>query len=150
MPYFPEHCHAAELAEAVSGVCEEVDFWVRLGVGTYRGFIGSVDCGVGSKVGWFGVWRRVSCRCGGVYLLIWESHGVVGVGALDGCVYGPLDASFQAGTELRVSALFLAIQSALHEDEFGDSTHPGFTNAERPDARLFVQGNQTTLVNGSL
>ena len=32
VPYFTEHCQAAELAEAISGICEEVDFWVVLGV----------------------------------------------------------------------------------------------------------------------
>ena len=116
MPYFPEHCHAAELAEAISGICVEVDFWVKLGVGVYFGFIGSFDGGVGSKVGWFGVRRRVSRQCGGVGTLIWESHGVVGVGALDGCMYGPLNAGFQSGAELRVAARFLEFQSALHED----------------------------------
>ena len=150
MPYFPEHYHADELAKAISGFCEEVHFWVRLGVGVYRGFIGSVDCGVGSKVGWFGVWRRISHRCGSVDSLIWESHGVVGVGTFDGCMYGPLDASFQSGAELRVAAGFLAVQSTLHENKFGDSMHPGFANAERPDARLFVQGNQASLAHGSV
>ena len=109
MPYFPEDCHAAELSIAISGICEEVAFWVRLGVGVYSGFIGSVECGVDSKIGWFGVWRRVSCRCGGVDFHISKSHGVVGVGTLDGCVYGPFDASFQSGAELRVAARFLAV-----------------------------------------
>ena len=47
VPFFPEHCHVAELAEAISGICEEVDFWVMLGVGIYRGCVGSVDWGLG-------------------------------------------------------------------------------------------------------
>jgi hypothetical protein len=45
-------------------------------------------------------------------------HGVVVVGALDGGMYGPLNASIQSGAELHVSACFLAVQSTLHEDKF--------------------------------
>jgi hypothetical protein len=42
---------------------------------------------------------------------------------------------------LRVTARFLAIHSALHEDKLGDGAHLGFTYAERRDSWLLVQGN---------
>ena len=99
-------------------------------MGLYRGCIGIVDGGLGFWIRRFGVRRRVSCQCGGVVFLTWEPHGIIGGGALDRCVYGPLDACFQSGAELRVAARFFAIQFALHEDKLGDGAHPGFTDAE--------------------
>ena len=65
-------------------------------------------------------------------------------------MYGPLNACFQASAELCVTARFLAIHITLHEDKLGDGVHPGFTNAERPDAWLLVQGNQASLVHGAV
>jgi hypothetical protein len=62
-------------------------------------------------------------------------------------VYCALDAGFQSRAELRIAARFFAVESALHEDEFGDGAHPGFADAKRPYAWLFVQGNQAPLAH---
>ena len=107
VPYLPEHGHAAELTEAISGVSKEVDVGVGVGVWRFLGVARGVECGRGAQVGrfgeWFGGWWEVS-RCGG---RVGEQH--CGVRALEGRVYGALNASFQSGAELRIAARLFAI-----------------------------------------
>lgn len=63
---------------------------------------------------------------------------------------GSLNSGFEACTELRVTARFLTIHTALGEDKFGDGMHPYLTYTKWAYALLLVKCGEAALAHCSV